>query len=186
MLQCVAISGQRSTDEPLDGGIAPMSVSHRALNYPDRQRRHLLGGSSSGMSLTSRPLSSPSLEFLNTAPGSRVPPALPAPSAAAALDRPPPRRRYQIPSMFSPSNVHQIKRLGSSWSYSTGRIKTLTPEGQNYVTSHPLMRRRRPASVAPPFSRPGNATARRFDGQQLGPGSYNVPMAMSGRLSKGL
>ena len=77
---------------PPDTGIAPMSPPapprfpsggggrghgaprYRTLNYPDRQRRHLLGSSSSGMSLTSRPLSAPSMEFHRTAPGSRVAP----------------------------------------------------------------------------------------------------------------
>lgn len=66
--------------------------------------------------------------------------------------------------MFSPINVHQTKRLASPWAYSTGRTKALTPNGENYIASHPL--------------------ARKFDGQQLGPGSYHCPMSMSGRLRK--
>jgi len=136
------------------------------------------------------------MEFHRTAPGSRVRGASRA-RPRPGLDGAP---RYNIPSIFSPSNIHQIKRLGSPWAclagavpfastavvgevsvdtkeprrqrarenedrrrrYSTGRTKALTPEGQNFITSHPLMRR--------------------FDGQQLGPGSYNVPMSMSGRL----
>ena len=101
-----------------------------------------------------------------------------------------PARRYNLPSIFAPSNSHQVKRLGSSWAYSTGRTKSrarrvvafirerhrngreppsrksrsrrLTPEGMNYICSHPLQRR--------------------FDGQQLGPGSYHPALAMNGRL----
>ena len=120
-------------------GFAP---TYRTINYPDRQRKGINNLSSgSTISLTQRPLSTPSMEFVDTAPGT-----------------------YNLPSMFSPPNVHGIKRLGSSWAYSTGRTKTLTPEGQNYICSHPLQRK--------------------FDGQQLGPGSYTARAGVRGRASR--
>ena len=51
-----------------DHGFAP---AYKKINYPDRQRRDMSLKSASMISLTTRPLSAPSLEFVDTAPGTR-------------------------------------------------------------------------------------------------------------------
>lgn len=114
-----------------DHGFAP---AYKKINYPDRQRRDMSLKSASMISLTTRPLSAPSLEFVDTAPGTRGAGARPPPPRGP---RERPARRYNLPSIFAPSNSHQVKRLGSSWAYSTGRTKSRARRVVAFIRERP-------------------------------------------------
>ena len=136
---CPAPRRRRCRHGPMpEHGFAP---TYRTINYPDRQRKGINNLSSgSTISLTQRPLSTPSMEFVDTAPGT-----------------------YNLPSMFSPPNVHGIS--GSEL------LGLRHGPHQDW--------RRAKASSAP--------LQRRFDGQrrssQRAPASENEPLATRRGLS---
>ena len=163
-----------------DHGFAP---AYKKINYPDRQRRDMSLKSASMISLTTRPLSAPSLEFVDTAPGTRGAgarprrPATPGSARRAGTicrpsSRPATRTRSSAWAAPGPTPRGGRSRARAASSHSSesaigtaepkSRSRRLTPEGMNYICSHPLQRR--------------------FDGQQLGPGSYHPALAMNGRL----
>ena len=64
-----------------------------------------------------------------------------------------PARRYNLPSIFAPSNSHQVKRLGSSWAYSTGRTKSRARRVVAFIRERPSERQRAEISIAQAHAR---------------------------------
>ena len=88
-----------------DHGFAP---AYKKINYPDRQRRDMSLKSASMISLTTRPLSAPSLEFVDTAPGTRGAGARPRRPAAPGSAR-------RAGTICRPSSRPATRTRSSAW-----------------------------------------------------------------------